>query len=321
MSLQGSLDTFGIPDVLRLLASTKKTGQLTVTGDRGTGYIWVNQGDLVGSEASAAPWASNSGEVVFELLRYSEGDFVFQNDLGPDTTQTKSRSEKVEPVINAANAMMKEWTEIVRVVPSLASPIRLAEKLPEPSVEINEASWRMIVGIGSGITVGELGNELEQSEIVVSRNLKQLIEAKLVEIEPAEPVLPGGFAPASPSVKPSVTFNRNTTVVSDEKEEESREERESLVEEIDVSDETVFDVEAEEPAGWTSEGTLDIDLEDEEQIAAIIEGLEPEILREVTKAVRADSDDERESILSEVNEVVSPVQMAAIRRFVYSLAD
>ena len=37
MALQGTLDTFALPDVLRLLAATKKTGRLRITGGRGTG--------------------------------------------------------------------------------------------------------------------------------------------------------------------------------------------------------------------------------------------------------------------------------------------
>lgn len=319
MSLQGSLDTFGIPDVLRLLATTKKTGQLTVTGDRGTGYVWVDNGDLIASEASAAPWASNSSEVVFELLRYTDGDFVFQNDMTPDDSKAGGRSEKVEPVLNAANGMMKEWVDIVKVVPSLASPIRLSEKLPEPSVEINEASWRMIVGIGSGITVGDLGNELEQSEIVVSRNLKQLIEAKLVEIEHADPVLPGGFAVSTPAAKPSVTFNKAPAPApAPDPMMELEAEMEATMD-LSFSEDNTFV--ADEPMAYTEDDDTEIDLDDEEQIAAVIESLEPEILREVTKAVRADSEDERENILAMVGEVVTAMQMAAVRRFVYSLAD
>ena len=34
MALSGTLETFSLPDVLRLLSSTKKTGLLALDGDR-----------------------------------------------------------------------------------------------------------------------------------------------------------------------------------------------------------------------------------------------------------------------------------------------
>ena len=44
MALEGSLDAFGLPDVLRLLAATAKTGCLYVGGDRASGHVWVDRG-------------------------------------------------------------------------------------------------------------------------------------------------------------------------------------------------------------------------------------------------------------------------------------
>ncbi|MGH2685947.1 MAG: DUF4388 domain-containing protein, partial [Actinomycetota bacterium] len=47
MALQGTLDTFALPDVLRLLASTAKSGCLRVRGSRGEGEIWFESGAVV----------------------------------------------------------------------------------------------------------------------------------------------------------------------------------------------------------------------------------------------------------------------------------
>ena len=65
MSLQGSLDTFALPDVLVLLASTKKSGELHVAGQPGgrslghqpdtEGRLWFDAGGLVGSDVGQAP--------------------------------------------------------------------------------------------------------------------------------------------------------------------------------------------------------------------------------------------------------------------------
>src|SRR3954463_8019197 len=77
VALQGTLDTFALPDVLRLLASTKKTGRLLVTGSRGTGSVWVDDGGVVGAEATGTLTDAEPVETLFELLRYPDGGFTF----------------------------------------------------------------------------------------------------------------------------------------------------------------------------------------------------------------------------------------------------
>src|SRR3954452_4303257 len=64
VALQGTLDTFALPDVLRLLASTKKTGRLHLTGNRGDGSVWVDTGDVVKVEASGARAVSTAAAEV-----------------------------------------------------------------------------------------------------------------------------------------------------------------------------------------------------------------------------------------------------------------
>lgn len=365
MSLQGTIDTFEIPDVLRLLSATKKTGHLSIVGNRGHGTVWVKEGDIVASEASAAPWASSNAEVVFELLRYSNGDFAFQADDNVPEVPAGKKAEKVDPVLNSANSMLKEWEEIEKVVPSLASPLRLAPKLPEVSVEINEASWKMIVGIGSGTTVGELGNMLEQSEIVVSRNVKQLVESKLVDIEHADPVLPSGspvFLPdaSSPSVAypttggpfapPATPVESAAPVVEEAVETVVEDEvfEAEVVEPVEVAyapehasgHEEVVTVEDEsaQSSGFMfgeQQGTPydystgspsvevgtdeEIDLDDPAQVARAIEHMDPIVTRSVTQAARAESTEERDAILADLQHRVSPLDFAVIQRFVYSL--
>lgn len=357
MSLQGTLDSFKLSDVLRLLASTGKTGRLEITGDRGTGQVWVTEGEVVLAEATAAPWAETKAEVIFELFRYKAGDFIFDDSATDIPASEGSKPDKVEPLINAANNMLKEWNEIEKVVPSLASPITLAMQLPEPLVEINEASWDMIVGIGSGTTVGDLGDLLQQSEIVVSRNLKQLIEVKLVDIEYADPILPGGTplyrqTNTTPQVKTTVKAAAIEEDDSGEVDVIQVEEIQTSTQELEDSSLDIYDlandgsspvatedtsdtgsadwrIDPDEFAGSdetitltettvTQAGDSDVDLDNPEHIAEIIESMPKDVIKKVTKAVRAD-DDEMNSILGEIRGEISDVEYAAVTRFLAQL--
>ncbi|HUS62064.1 MAG TPA: DUF4388 domain-containing protein, partial [Acidimicrobiales bacterium] len=65
VALQGTLDTFALPDVLRLLAATRKTGRVHVTGPRGTGSVWVDAGAVGAIDAPNAPHATEPIDALF----------------------------------------------------------------------------------------------------------------------------------------------------------------------------------------------------------------------------------------------------------------
>src|ERR1700682_5743339 len=106
VALQGTLDTFALPDVLRLLASTKKTGRLVIAGNRGTGSVWVDAGSVVGSEATGAMPDAGAVDVLFELLRYADGSFTFET--GTTTTEAVP-PRAVEPLLVDAERQLSEW--------------------------------------------------------------------------------------------------------------------------------------------------------------------------------------------------------------------
>src|SRR3546814_19536148 len=78
VALSGTLETFSLPDVLRLLSTTKKTGLLALDGDRGRGRIWVRDGDIVAADADRAVNEQMEG-VAFDLLRFVDATFEFDS--------------------------------------------------------------------------------------------------------------------------------------------------------------------------------------------------------------------------------------------------
>ncbi len=207
MSLQGTLDTFALPEVLRLLASTNKTGRLTIDGDRGVGNVWMDAGHVVAGDSEHTSSRASLVEVVFELLRFRSGRFVFEAD---QTTSAAGAPVDVEPTLAEAEQLLGEWQQIEAVVPSLACAVWLTPELSRSTVVVNAEHWRLLATVGSGSTVGAVGDRFGMGELEVSRAVKELVEAGLVSVssrpEP-EPTAaaPGRPAASSPPATPMVS--------------------------------------------------------------------------------------------------------------------
>ncbi|MFQ5557420.1 MAG: DUF4388 domain-containing protein [Acidimicrobiales bacterium] len=180
MALSGTLDTFALPDVLRLLATTGKTGRLRVTGDRGSGSVWVEDGAVVATElTTTTDLRPGAADVVFGLLRFSAGSFTFEADA---RAVNAGAPIELEAVLSTAENMLTEWRAIEEVVPSLDVYAVLRPELANGDVMIDSDRWRCVAAIGSGVTAATLARLLELSEMDACRLLKELIELGLVEL-------------------------------------------------------------------------------------------------------------------------------------------
>ena len=205
MALSGTLDTFALPDVLRLLATTAKSGRLRITGDRGSGSVWVEDGDVVATELTATNDLSPTAtEVIFGLLRFNAGSFTFESGANaPHADHPNS----LEPILEEAENMLTEWRSIEEVVPSLSVWVGLVSELKGADVMIDASRWRCITAVGSGAQVGAVAESLEMNEVDACRTVKELIELGLVELmeEPAgmaaapAPIIPESFSDDDPT--------------------------------------------------------------------------------------------------------------------------
>ena len=187
MALSGTLDTFDLPDVLRLIASSSKTGRLRVSGSRGSGSVWVADGEIVASELTSINALSPSVvDVIFGLLRFETGSFTFEADA---VAADAGPGLAMDPILDSAEQMLAEWEAIEEVVSSLETWVGLRPELTGPDVMVDAMRWRCIATVGAGVQVGLIAETLGLSEVDACRLVKELIELGLlttIDI-PAEP--------------------------------------------------------------------------------------------------------------------------------------
>lgn len=210
MALQGNIETFALPDVLRLLASTSKTGRLRLEGTRGEGSVWVLAGSLVAGSSTGTGEAGPT-EVLFELLRFPDGDFVFDQD---EEHASPNEPVDVEAALTEAEEMLAEWRELESVVPSMDAWLSLAEEIAEEALTISRDQWRTIATVAGGTSVQGLAGALELGELAILRLVRDLEGLGVVAIgEPraaapaaSEPA-PLAEAPAEPEPFTPMTFD------------------------------------------------------------------------------------------------------------------
>jgi Domain of unknown function (DUF4388) len=188
LALRGTLDTFGLPDVLRLLATTGKTGRLRVDGDQGRGSIWLRDGAVLTALTDRADSAPPD-EALADLLRYEMGDFSFDATFdGADQPTNGAEPHDIEQLLSSANRLLHEWNGLLDLVPSLDHRVALIESIPDDAeVTIDRRRWDVITALGPGCTVGELADSLELSELDVLRTVHDLVQLGIVEVSPPDP--------------------------------------------------------------------------------------------------------------------------------------
>jgi hypothetical protein len=184
--------------VLRLLATTRKTGRLRVNGDRGSGSLWVEEGQLASSEL-IVPGATDDSLIntLFHLLRFKRGSFTF--DAGAMAPAGAAANE-IEPLLDEAETMLVEWRSIEAVVPSVDVWLTLRPELSGSMVKIDNDRWRIIAAIGGGRTVGGVGEALGLDELPTLRGVKEIVELGLVAVGDRAPA--GTDVDRAPAVEP-----------------------------------------------------------------------------------------------------------------------
>jgi len=194
VSLQGTLDTFSLPDILAMLSSTKKKGELQVRGPGFAGSVWMDEGKLVGAEVPRCPTLVDA---VFELMRLPQGEFSFQGESpvrGPMTAQA------VGDVLGDAEDRLIEWRDIAVHIPSVHTRLHLAPASPSSQVVLDPDQWRLVVASSHGVSLAELADYMDMGEFQICRTAKFLVENGLATAEAvAPPATPAATVQPAPA--------------------------------------------------------------------------------------------------------------------------
>ncbi len=198
MALQGTVESFPVIEVVRLLADGGHTGRLTIDGDRGSALLWVAEGSLLGGELGGMHQL-DPVRLVTEALRNRSGMFSFDVvPVGADVAAGMAAAPLAVVLVDA-EARLAEWADIEQVIPTVDHRLRLSSALPVESVTLDRQQWALVVSAAHLPEVRESATELGMDDLTACRLATRMVELGLLVVE--EPVgvahpLPSAPAPA-----------------------------------------------------------------------------------------------------------------------------
>jgi len=167
--------------VLSLIATTRKTGELRVTGTGLEGSVWLDAGQVVEAAVGKAPAFVDA---LFDLLRLKEGTFSFEGDRAAPHPGVPAA---VEPIVEEAQARLVEWRDIEAVIPSLDHVLELIAAVPGP-VTLRNEQWPLVVALAANQTPRSVLDALVVSEFEGCKALKELADAGLMSVAAPAPL-------------------------------------------------------------------------------------------------------------------------------------
>ena len=181
--LFGSLESIGLPAILRFLEGLGKTGTLHISSDRWTGTASVTSGRVV-----AASFGSEHGVAALEaiMLGLAGGSFTFSDGAPCDEPNVELGPAELATRLDA---FAQERTRLAAAAPSLHAVPRVANAPgSDGEVVLDKASIETLLAVNGERTIEEIA--CTHGVVQTARELARLLENGLISIESAAPETP-----------------------------------------------------------------------------------------------------------------------------------
>ena len=177
MSLQGTLKTLGITEVLEFLANRDATGQLDVETDLGKAVYLFSHGQVAQSEyAFNRESGSDPAEATYYVVSEIDGTFLFDEDQEPIDIDS---CEDVSSVLNRTAGIAEKWLDVEATIASPNDVLTRNNEL-DGSVTIQPEWWKALEVIGSGKSSLDVASALDMGLLDASMLLLAMTNAGLL---------------------------------------------------------------------------------------------------------------------------------------------
>jgi len=177
LSLDGSLEDFGLSDVLQLIYIGKRTGILMVASEGKVAELYFKDGEVI-----HAVLGNEAGErAVYSVFNWKTGQFRFETKLisVPETITIGSQN-----LILEATRRIDEWAKLRALIPSGKSVLSFAvePRSGSENISLQPQEWRILSIIDGRRTVEEIAELSGFSELKTTTILYGLVSSGLLDV-------------------------------------------------------------------------------------------------------------------------------------------
>lgn len=177
MSLDGSLEDFGLSDVLQLIHIGKRTGILWVASNDKVAEIYFKDGEVI-----HAVMDEETGEsAIYKIFNWRSGQFKFETKLVsvPETITIGSQN-----LILEATRRIDEWAKLRDLIPSSKTVLTFAvePRVGSENITLEPQEWRILSLIDGQRSVEEIAELSGFSELKTTTILYGLVSSGLLNV-------------------------------------------------------------------------------------------------------------------------------------------
>jgi hypothetical protein len=171
--LQGSLQHFGVRDLLAFVARSSREGTFDAESDDQRVRIALRGGQVIGSEAAGA---SDAADAVAKLLQWSDGTFTFLDDV----VIPESTAADIEALIAEAEMRITEAKRLSDLYPDDSVKFRVVNR-PPGEISLTAEEFQLLFQIGTGKSLAQLKNNSGRAPADLYPIVKRLQMTGLIE--------------------------------------------------------------------------------------------------------------------------------------------
>jgi len=186
------------------------SGRLHLRGRSFAANMFFVDGYIVGADQSEHPAAAVAGdvaqrvqEICFELLGTDRGNFEFH----PGRVSAPGASTSVKDALEQARQRITEWQDLQALIPSLDVQPRLVTELDPGQVTLDREQWRVLTAVDGRRNLRSVGRALNLSDFEVCRAMRELLLAKVIELDLRPAGMAGMIEIEAPLATEQVTIN------------------------------------------------------------------------------------------------------------------
>jgi len=172
-AMAGKLEEVPLPDLVQLIASSRKSGVLLLRHDEEECRIDLREGKLAGCRLAASPGVADR-KAFWRVLAWERGSFELVPH--PVPLPPPSVEEDVGPLLMDGIRQLDEWREASARIPRLEAKVEVAQPLPVKLRDLTPDELDVLQAAMQGGTIQSILDRAPEPDVDLAKAIGQLLE-------------------------------------------------------------------------------------------------------------------------------------------------